>query len=490
MPDSPESSKGQLTVNTNTGSASGLNHSLKGPSALTGGMNGSHSPHSTMNGGSPPSPTTSLGNSAPTTTSNLEMPSACNVRQLSKLKRFLTTLQQFGSDISPEIGERVRTLILNLVNGTLTIEDFHHKLQETTNFPLRPFVVPFLKTNLPLLQRELIHGARLAKQSPQQYLRQHEHLVLDPSHSPTEASDIFHSEINENGKRRTPDSLSQHSARVKENGSVESSLDMAPPPKRHHSLMSPPIPNRMSPGGMSLHPATPLRLEDVSLCRDLRDRDRERYEFRHYGVPLRDMLDEREMEDEWKNIHTMLNCILGMVEKTKRALAILQHRSLTDRHEMALWIRRHSEGTEHDMKKRAGEMMAHTLKTTEDRVSEVKRRAEEAVNEVKRQAVVELQKAVSAAEAKASELVAAERAKMEKLIMEARRQATEEALSALNRQEDLAGIAEEKPMKRAVVATLLVIAALFANIRTGKIIIMCVVNLLKLATYQPPLLLL
>jgi hypothetical protein len=31
-------------------------------------------------------------------------------------------------------------------------------------------------------------------------------------------------------------------------------------------------------------------------------------------------------DDEWKNINTMLNCILSMVEKTKRALAILQQR--------------------------------------------------------------------------------------------------------------------------------------------------------------------
>jgi runt-related transcription factor 1 len=44
-----------------------------------------------------------------------QLPPACGARQLSKLKRFLTTLQQFGSDISPEIGERVRTLVLGLV---------------------------------------------------------------------------------------------------------------------------------------------------------------------------------------------------------------------------------------------------------------------------------------------------------------------------------------------------------------------------------------
>jgi hypothetical protein len=36
-------------------------------------------------------------------------------RELSKLKRFLTTLQQFAADISPEIGERVRNLVHSLV---------------------------------------------------------------------------------------------------------------------------------------------------------------------------------------------------------------------------------------------------------------------------------------------------------------------------------------------------------------------------------------
>lgn len=34
-------------------------------------------------------------------------------------------------------------------NSTLTIEEFHAKLQEATNFPLRPFVIPFLKVSRP-----------------------------------------------------------------------------------------------------------------------------------------------------------------------------------------------------------------------------------------------------------------------------------------------------------------------------------------------------
>jgi hypothetical protein len=51
-----------------------------------------------------------------------------------------------------------------LQSNSITIEEFHHSLQDVTNFPLRPFVVPFLRAHLPLLQRELSNLARLAKQ--------------------------------------------------------------------------------------------------------------------------------------------------------------------------------------------------------------------------------------------------------------------------------------------------------------------------------------
>lgn len=46
-----------------------------------------------------------------TPTSSLQSAS----RQLNKLKRFFSTLYYFGSDISNDIGERVRALILALV---------------------------------------------------------------------------------------------------------------------------------------------------------------------------------------------------------------------------------------------------------------------------------------------------------------------------------------------------------------------------------------
>ena len=61
---------------------------------------------------------------------------------------------------------------------------------------------------------------------------------------------------------------------------------------------------------------------------------------------------------------------------------------------------------------------------------------EEAVNEVKRQAMSELQKAVSDAERKAHEMISAERSKMERALAEARKQASEDALTVINQQED------------------------------------------------------
>lgn len=81
---------------------------------VSNGIN--HSPP-TLNGA--PSPPQRFSNGPASSTSsaltNQQLPATCGARQLSKLKRFLTTLQQFGNDISPEIGEKVRTLVLALV---------------------------------------------------------------------------------------------------------------------------------------------------------------------------------------------------------------------------------------------------------------------------------------------------------------------------------------------------------------------------------------
>lgn len=79
-------------------------------------MNGGHSP--TALSGAPATPSGVSSSPAASSTATLcsqHLPPACGARQLGKLKRFLTTLQQFGRDISPEIGARVRSLVLGLV---------------------------------------------------------------------------------------------------------------------------------------------------------------------------------------------------------------------------------------------------------------------------------------------------------------------------------------------------------------------------------------
>ncbi|XP_023104368.1 protein CBFA2T1 isoform X5 [Prionailurus viverrinus] len=342
------------------------------PTTLTNGT--SHSP-TALNGA--PSPPNGFSNgpssSSSSSLANQQLPPACGARQLSKLKRFLTTLQQFGNDISPEIGERVRTLVLGLVNSTLTIEEFHSKLQEATNFPLRPFVIPFLKANLPLLQRELLHCARLAKQNPAQYLAQHEQLLLDASTtSPVDSSELL-LDVNENGKRRTPD-------RTKENGFDREPLHSEHPSKRPCTISpgqrySPNNGLSYQPNGLP-HPTPPppqhYRLDDMAIAHHYRD------SYRHPSH--RDLRDRnRPMDAHREFLHRPAS---GYVPE------------------------------------------------------EIWKKAEEAVNEVKRQAMTELQKAVSEAERKAHDMITTERAKMERTVAEAKRQAAEDALAVINQQED------------------------------------------------------
>lgn len=118
---------------------------------------------------------------------------------------------------------------------------------------------------------------------------------------------------------------------------------------------------------------------------------------------------------------------------------------------------------------------------------------------------------MTAAETKASELVSAERVKMERAIVEARRQARDEAMAAINHQEESSevglvyleflitscmsratfiitknginmltlvyshvGTAVAKPVRRAVVATQLGTAAPSASTKTGRSITGCV----------------
>ncbi|KAM3626131.1 uncharacterized protein V6R79_023114 [Siganus canaliculatus] len=430
---------------TPTTSKSMLNGSSHSPTSL----NGAPSTPNGFSNGPAMSSTASL--------SNQQLPPACGARQLCKLKRFLTTLQQFGNDISPEIGERVRSLVLGLVNSTLTIEEFHSKLHEATNFPLRPFVIPFLKANLPLLQRELLHCARLAKQTPAQYLAQHEQLLLDANaSSPLDSSEIM-LEMNEHGKRRTPDRTKDSSERdglhpehlAKRPCTISPSQRFSP----STGLPAHPPPNGLSthpPNGIS-HPPNPqmgpqhYRLEDMALAHQYRDayrhnehRDtRERHRPTVHGARQEEVIDhrltDREWAEEWKHLDNLLNCIMDMVEKTRRSLTVLRRCQEADREEMNHWIRRYSDVEE--MKKEIHRDFLHRPPSGY-LPEEIWRKAEEAVNEVKRQAMSELQKAVSDAERKAHEMISAERSKMERALAEAKRQASEDALTVINQQED------------------------------------------------------
>ncbi|XP_053102017.1 protein CBFA2T2 isoform X2 [Hemicordylus capensis] len=436
------------------------------PAALPNGMN--HSPP-TLNGA--PSPPQRFSNgpasSSSSSLTNQQLPATCGARQLSKLKRFLTTLQQFGNDISPEIGEKVRTLVLALVNSTVTIEEFHCKLQEATNFPLRPFVIPFLKANLPLLQRELLHCARAAKQTPSQYLAQHEHILLNTNTaSPADSSELL-MEVNGNGKRQSPD-------RREENSFERDPLPPEPPAKRvctispapRHSpaLMLPLI----NPAGQ-FHPTPPplqhYTLEDIATSHLYRDPSkmlehrelRERHSIGLNGGYQDELVDhrltEREWADEWKHLDHALNCIMEMVEKTRRSMAVLRRCQEADREELNYWKRRCSETTE-PRKGGSDLIVRQTSPGSSDSISsdpqrefssrsgaagyvteEIWKKAE-AVNEVKRQAMSEVQKAVAEAEQKAFEMIASERARMEQTIADAKRQATEDAFLVINEQEE------------------------------------------------------
>ncbi|XP_018410849.1 PREDICTED: protein CBFA2T2 isoform X4 [Nanorana parkeri] len=419
------------------------------PSSLSNGMN--HSP-SLLNGAPSPPQRSSNGPSSSSSSSlaNQQLPATCGVRQLSKLKRFLTTLQQFGNDISPEIGEKVRTLVLALVNSTITIEEFHCKLQEATNFPLRPFVIPFLKANLPLLQRELLHCARTAKQTPSQYLAQHEHLLLNTNTaSPPDSSELL-MEVNGNGKRHSPE-------RREDSMFEREPLPPEPPMKRVCTISpaprhSPALSLPLLTSSNQFHPTPPplqhYSLDDIpgsQLYRDPLSKMGEHREVRERHHPVGGIngnpsngyqeelvdhrLTEREWAEEWKHLDHALNCIMEMVEKTRRSMSVLRRCQEVDREELNYWKRRYNEsselrkGSEHSSRQ-------HSPSSTESGANE------EAVNEVKRQAVSEVQKAVSEAEQKAFEMIASERARMEQTIADTKRRATEDAFLVVNEQEE------------------------------------------------------
>ncbi|MGH0127625.1 UNVERIFIED_CONTAM: hypothetical protein FKN15_036605 [Acipenser sinensis] len=266
------------------------------------------------------------------------------------------------------------------------------------------------------------------------------------------------------------------SRETKENGFDREPLHSEHPSKRPCTI-SPS--QRFSPNnGLSYqpnslpHPTPPppqhYRLDDMAIAhhyrdsyrhpnhRDLRDRTRP---LGMHGTRQEEVIDhrltDREWAEEWKHLDHLLNCIMDMVEKTRRSLTVLRRCQEADREELNYWIRRYSDAE--DLKKGTSTSTSHSRQqspiNTDPSLPEAHRellhrptsgyvpeeiwkKAEEAVNEVKRQAVSELQKAVSEAERKAHEMISTERVKMERTVAEAKRQAAEDALSVIHQQED------------------------------------------------------
>lgn len=85
-------------------------------------------------------------------------------RALTKIRRFLGALVQFGQESCHDNGDKVRHLVLSLASGGMSSEEFKIALQEATNFPVRQNVLPFLRIHIPFLQREIASLARSLNQ--------------------------------------------------------------------------------------------------------------------------------------------------------------------------------------------------------------------------------------------------------------------------------------------------------------------------------------
>ncbi|XP_066594301.1 protein CBFA2T3 [Prorops nasuta] len=389
-----------------------------------------------------------------------------------KLKRLLGTLVQFASDISQDTGDTVRALVLALLSGSMTAEEFHAALQEATNFPLRGFVLPYLKHTLPSLQRDLNHAARANNQTCVQYLRTNESAVLEvvglavPS---GESAELFGEHGNHCGPHYSrPNSSASIGGQHGSSGLLHYSPNTAHAPKRrasdnssyyengglledgpiyagkrsniwghhqhHHQQQQQPQQQQSGDTYCWYHPLhssggtvqglshghgpspVPPSLVQINQINSFGTQ-----QMAQQQQQMQQMQNGSSLDDEWKNIHVMLNCILGMVDKTKRALAILQRRGCSSPATSAvatvLTTAQNGTGTsgnpsstnggsqvessvadrDGSLKRLSGEIVAHTIRATEDRVAEVKRRAEEAVLEVKRAAVAEVQRAVAVA---------------------------------------------------------------------------------------------
>ncbi|XP_055372398.1 protein CBFA2T1 isoform X2 [Condylostylus longicornis] len=455
-------------------------------------------------------------------------------RALCKIRRFFGSLIQFGQEAHPEASDRIRALVLSLASGGISIDEFRITLQEATNYPFRSYVIPFLKSHLPLLQREITTLARANNQTTLQYVTTNDTCAMEFTQGPPDHPDIFlpietgpsplalngsagnggNSNTSNGGlsglvfKRRPSDTLLDHPHNG--GGSIQDWNDYIYPPtaKRHYAGEAgrpsggtvPGGGNAGGGGGSSNNtsnpghgPTTHIGSTNPTVNSIFSSQHSSLFEYQHaaaaaaaavnsfqrsvaenesFGALLdksssHRITDERDLriggggsslsgsgglggigsltesqriaanrlnssgggsvvgnsvgggnssgEDEWKNIHTMLNCISAMVDKTKRAITILQQRGVDPQQSNTLMSGNSGGSINNNY---SAEIAAEIRRQTEEKVAELKRNAEEAVNQVKRQAVVEIQRAVAAAESRAADIMAQERLKMEKFFVD------------------------------------------------------------------------
>ncbi|GIX76676.1 transcription initiation factor TFIID subunit 4 [Caerostris darwini] len=73
-----------------------------------------------------------------------------------KCKNFLSTLIRLADEQPANVAKSVRNLIQGIIDGSMGAEEFTSRLQKELNSAPQPYLIPFLKKNLPFLRHSLI----------------------------------------------------------------------------------------------------------------------------------------------------------------------------------------------------------------------------------------------------------------------------------------------------------------------------------------------
>jgi len=80
------------------------------------------------------------------------------ISTIRKCKNFLMTLIQLAQrneSSNPQTFHNIKEIIQQLIDDTLTVEDFATRLQSELEHSPQPYLVPFLRKSLPLLRRKM-----------------------------------------------------------------------------------------------------------------------------------------------------------------------------------------------------------------------------------------------------------------------------------------------------------------------------------------------